>query len=78
MQIDDDAISDAKKYFFKSDGHQTRIYYPLTHCNMAYTFNHTLCIYLFVLRIFIDYPQQGYNYSLKHTGFLISYLALIE
>ena len=32
---------------------------------MAYTFNHTLCIYLFVLRIFIDYPQQGYNYSLK-------------
>lgn len=45
---------------------------------MAYTFNHTLCIYLFVLRIFIDFPQQGYNYSLKHTSFLISYLALIE
>ena len=78
MLIDDDAISDAKKYFFKSDGHQTRIYYPLTHCNMAYTFNHTLCIYLFVLRIFIDYPQQGYNYLLKHTSFLVSYLALIE
>lgn len=31
---------------------------------MAYTFNHTSCIYLFVLRIFIDYPQ-------RHCGFLL-------
>ena len=89
MQIDDDAISDAKKYFFKSDGHQTRIYYPLTHCQYG-IYVQSYIMYLFVciadfhrfsataLRIFIDYPQQGYNYSLKHTGFLISYLALIE
>ena len=28
------------------------------------------------LRIFIDFPQQRYNYLLKHTSFLISYLVL--
>ena len=47
MQIDDDAISDAKKYFFKSDGHQTRIYYPLTHCQYG-IYVQSYIMYLFV------------------------------
>lgn len=82
-------ISDARKYFFLSDGRQTRIYYPLTHCQYG-IYVQSYIMYLFVciadfhrlfamaLRIFIDFTQQRYCYSLKHTSFLISYLALIE
>ena len=82
-------ISDARKYFFLSDGRQTRINYPLTHCQYG-IYVQSYIMYLFVciadfhrlsataLRIFIDYPQRRYNYLLKHTSFLISNLALIE
>ena len=78
-----------KKYFFQSDGRQTRIYYPLTHCQygiyvqsyIMYSFVYIADFHRFsatVLRIFIDFPQQRYNFLLKHTSFLISYLAFIE
>ena len=40
---------------------------------MAYTFNHTSYIYLFILRIFIDFPQQrcGFSYIFRNKDTII-------
>ena len=70
------------QYFFMSDGHQTRIYYPLTYCQYGiYVQSYIMCLFVciadfyrlfaMVLRIFIDFPQQRYNYSLKLTSFYL-------